>query len=316
MPRHIVASALATLFLAAAAIAAPTGKWVEVRSPNFIVVSNAGEAQARKTAVQFEQIRSLFRDSLSYVKSSPSPVITILAVKDEDSLRELLPEFWAEKGHTHPAGIFLSGGYDQFQVAVNLAAHGDNPYDDAEAIGRSLRASTTDDTVREQADEILDYVKKARDYDARMRQMQEEEAVRAAARANELASAARSDRAVARSDEPAAEKMAEPTGPTSDSNAPVVLKRRGGANEVIGVVIHVRCNGGEMEVTAKVADRAAPLLFRAKDHTRIGYASNVATIHNDIEPCSELKGHTAKLSFTPSEAKWLDGELVQIVIEK
>jgi len=129
MPRHIAACALATFFLVAGAAGAPTGKWVQVRSPNFIVVSNAGGGQARRTAVQFEQIRSLFRDSLSYVKNSPSPVITILAVKDEDSLRELLPEYWAQKGHAHPAGIFLSGGYDQFQVGVNLAAHGDNPYE-------------------------------------------------------------------------------------------------------------------------------------------------------------------------------------------
>ena len=112
MPRSMVAAALATFFLFAAALAAPTGKWVEVRSPNFIVVSNAGEGQARKTAVQFEQIRSLFRDSLSYAKNAASPVITIMAVKDEDSLRELLPEYWAQKGHSHPAGIFLDGGYD------------------------------------------------------------------------------------------------------------------------------------------------------------------------------------------------------------
>src|SRR5689334_22961638 len=129
MLKHIVAGPLATFFLVATAIAAPTGKWVEVRSPNFIVVSNAGEASARKTAIQFEQIRSLFRDSLSYAKTASSPVITILAVKDEDSLRELLPEYWAQKGHAHPAGIFLGGGYDQFQVAVNLAAHGDNPFE-------------------------------------------------------------------------------------------------------------------------------------------------------------------------------------------
>jgi hypothetical protein len=35
-------------------------EWVEVRSPNFIVVSNAGEKEARKTAVHFEQIRAVF----------------------------------------------------------------------------------------------------------------------------------------------------------------------------------------------------------------------------------------------------------------
>lgn len=126
--RYIVSIALATFFLAATAIAAPTGKWVEVRSPNFVVVSNASEGQARKIDAQFEQIRSFFRESLGYAMANPSPVITVLAVKDEDSLRELLPEYWAQKGHAHPAGIFL-GRYYQFQVAVNLNAHGDNPYE-------------------------------------------------------------------------------------------------------------------------------------------------------------------------------------------
>lgn len=59
--------------------------WFEARSPNFIVVSNAGEKQARKTAVEFEEIRAVYRQSIPLVGSHPSPVITILAVKDEDS---------------------------------------------------------------------------------------------------------------------------------------------------------------------------------------------------------------------------------------
>src|SRR5207245_6890493 len=88
MRRQIAPCALITFFLVAAPIVgAPIGKWVEVRSPNFIVVSNTGEGQARKTAVQFEQVRSLFRESLAYANKSTSPVITILAVKDENSLR-------------------------------------------------------------------------------------------------------------------------------------------------------------------------------------------------------------------------------------
>jgi hypothetical protein len=648
MPRSIAAAALGTLFLFAAALAAPSGKWIEVHSPNFIVVSNAGEGQARRTAVQFEQIRSLFRDSLSYVKNSPSPVITIMAVKDEDSLRELLPEYWAQKGHSHPAGIFLDGGYDQFQVAVNLAAHGDNPYeglyheyyhsvtmpyfpglpvwvaegmadffgnsvigdknanlgmpnaalidelrtkpliplatlfkvdhnspyyneqnkvsifyaeswalihylmlgdqrshnpsfgaylaalgqgtsqdeaaakafgdlrklqdnldkyigrfsfpiiqvpapakvpdsslnaralseaevdaysggflalhrqydqaepllkesaqldpklalaqrnlaflhlfrdehadaltslsaaialdpqdattrflraqltfdgvshtepqiendlrqaialkadfanangllavylvanneklpealafgqkavslqpgnlnlqlalaqvlasmrryDDAERLGRVVLARATDDGMRTEANQILTYVAQARDYDARERQRQEE----SAARANALAAAARSEQAAARSEQAAVrsdEVRAESTevqtekvaARASDPEVPV-LKRRGGATDVIGVVIQVHCNGNEMEVTVKVPDRQAPLLFRATDRTRIGYTSNVPAIHEDIDPCSELKGHTAKIVFTPSSAKWLDGDLVHIEVEK
>src|SRR5580692_9547631 len=66
--------------------------WFEARSPNFIVVCNAGEKQARKTAVRFEQIRAVFRRELELAGKHESPVIAILAVKDEDSIKALLPE--------------------------------------------------------------------------------------------------------------------------------------------------------------------------------------------------------------------------------
>src|SRR5438309_10564424 len=98
MRRQIAPCALITFFLVAAPIVgAPIGKGVEVPSPNFIVVSNTGEGQARRTAVQFEQFRSLFRESLAYANKSTSPVIIILAVKDENSLRELLREYWRKR---------------------------------------------------------------------------------------------------------------------------------------------------------------------------------------------------------------------------
>jgi tetratricopeptide (TPR) repeat protein len=103
-------------------------KWVEARSQNFIVVSNAGEKQARDVAIQFEQIRELFQRSMPFTKDHPTPVITILAAKDENTLKELLPEYWAEKGHSHPAGIFISFPYQQ-SIAVQLSGLGDNPYE-------------------------------------------------------------------------------------------------------------------------------------------------------------------------------------------
>ena len=96
--------------------------WVEVRSANFIVVSNAGEKQARKTAIRFEQIRAVFRQSMAVASAHPSPMITILAVKDEDSMRALLPEYWA-KGHAHPAGIFVEN-LDQYFALIQLDAPG------------------------------------------------------------------------------------------------------------------------------------------------------------------------------------------------
>jgi hypothetical protein len=119
----------AALILAAIPPArAKDDKWVEARSANFIVVSNASAGQARNTAIQFEQIRELFQQSFAFTKDRPTPVITILAAKDENTLKELLPEFWAEKGHMHPAGIFITALYQQ-SVAVQLSGLGDNPFE-------------------------------------------------------------------------------------------------------------------------------------------------------------------------------------------
>jgi tetratricopeptide (TPR) repeat protein len=101
--------------------------WIEVRSANFIVVSNAGEKQARKAARQFEEIRAVFRQSLGSVSSHPTPVVTVIAVKDERSMREFLPEHWT-KGHSHPTGYFASL-LNQDYAAVQLDAPGTNPYE-------------------------------------------------------------------------------------------------------------------------------------------------------------------------------------------
>jgi len=120
----VIAGALA---LAPALSSAKPQTWVEVRSPNFIVVSNAGEKSARKAALQFEQIRAVFRQSLQGVSQRPSPVVTILAAKDENSLRDLLPEYWA-KGRAHPAGLFVTN-LNHYFAAVTLDAQGSSPYE-------------------------------------------------------------------------------------------------------------------------------------------------------------------------------------------
>src|SRR5689334_8388092 len=124
--RAILACGLA--FCASPAVRAGSNSWVEVHSPHFVVVSNAGEKQARKVALQFEQIRAVFRQALPALQDQQSPVITIIAVTDEKSLSQLLPEYWATKGRMHPAGIF-ENAMDQFYIGVELDAHGLNPYE-------------------------------------------------------------------------------------------------------------------------------------------------------------------------------------------
>jgi Protein of unknown function (DUF1570) len=112
--------------LALLSIAAKRDNWVEVHSPNFVVISNGGEKQARKTALQFEEIRQVFRQSLAVASSHPSPIITVIAAKDDDTMRQLLPEDYV-KGHAHHAGYFVGGMNIYF--ALVEPGQGTEPYE-------------------------------------------------------------------------------------------------------------------------------------------------------------------------------------------
>lgn len=102
--------------------------WVEVRSPNFTVLSNAGEKEARRVADQFEQFREAVHATLPQFRMDLGKPLIIFAVKDENSLKLLLPAFWETKGHTHPAG-FYSPGEESHLVAVRTGLEGEIPYE-------------------------------------------------------------------------------------------------------------------------------------------------------------------------------------------
>ncbi len=108
--------------LPASAASARQEQWIEVRSPHFVIISNASEERALQIAIRFEQIREVFRQSVTFASTAPSPVITVFAVKDEDSLRQLLPEYW-EKGRAHSTGVFFSW-LNLFYAAIQLDPHG------------------------------------------------------------------------------------------------------------------------------------------------------------------------------------------------
>ncbi len=118
---------LISIFLAAVPAAAAAGqRWLEVKTRNFTVLTNAGEKQGRTVLGQFEQIRALFQNTYK-VRVDPGKPIVILAVRDEKSLRELLPEYWEDKDRAHPAGVFQPGS-DRHYVALRTDAAGEQPY--------------------------------------------------------------------------------------------------------------------------------------------------------------------------------------------
>lgn len=89
-------------------------RWLEARSPHFVVISNGGEEQARRVSRQFERVRALLRGALASgrddLRDDPRDPVVVLAVNKEDSLRELLPQFWERKGQ-RPVAAYWGGPY-------------------------------------------------------------------------------------------------------------------------------------------------------------------------------------------------------------
>lgn len=97
----------AALVVGSPAAAAPDrlpGKWVEVRTPYFTVVSNARPREARRTAEHFEQIRQLFARSLP--RAADHPPLEVFAARGERTMKRLLPGWWESGKTARPAGAF------------------------------------------------------------------------------------------------------------------------------------------------------------------------------------------------------------------
>lgn len=127
--RSTVFVALLTLVLFVLAPNARASKdtWIAVQSPNFLVLSNAGDKEARKIADQFEQFREVFRTTFPKLRVDLGKPLIIFAVKNEDSLKLLLPGYWETKGHAHPDGLYAPGEERHF-VALRTNVESGNPY--------------------------------------------------------------------------------------------------------------------------------------------------------------------------------------------
>jgi tetratricopeptide (TPR) repeat protein len=95
------------LVLGAASLSHAAEKpWIEARSSRFTVVTNGSEGDARATLRQFEQIHAVFRSATGGVSQESGKPFTIIAARDEATMKRLLPAFWERKGATRPGGVF------------------------------------------------------------------------------------------------------------------------------------------------------------------------------------------------------------------
>src|SRR5579871_1595016 len=107
----------------AAAASAGSGTWTEVRTPHFVVTSNAGEVAARSIAGDFEQIRALFHATFPELRVDPPQPIRIIVARDEATMRMISPDEWGGPEHVHPSGVFHSDGEKDY-VVLRLDAEG------------------------------------------------------------------------------------------------------------------------------------------------------------------------------------------------
>jgi hypothetical protein len=112
------------------ALAADT--WVQATSPHFTVVSNANDKRAREVAWQFEQIRSAIVTIWPWVKGDLDRPVFVVAAKDENTMKLLVPQFWEERGRIRPDSVFVTGA-DRHYIALRADAKSDdtnaiNPY--------------------------------------------------------------------------------------------------------------------------------------------------------------------------------------------
>ena len=97
-------STLTGLLLFVAAVASSTSSAAtpppgrtEVKSKHFIVLSNAGERDARRIAMQFEQMSAVFRTLFPAKSADTDPPITVLALKDKKAMQALVPSLDSAK---------------------------------------------------------------------------------------------------------------------------------------------------------------------------------------------------------------------------
>jgi len=98
-------------------------EWVEVQSPNFSVITDAGEKRGREAAMRFEQMRAVFGTLITQAKVSLPVPLQIVAFRNTKELRQVAPLFHGKP--TQVAGLFQAGGDRSF---IMLDMSDENPW--------------------------------------------------------------------------------------------------------------------------------------------------------------------------------------------
>jgi Flp pilus assembly protein TadD len=114
---------LGLTFFEIATVFAGEPQWVEVRSPNFSVVTDAGEKRGREVAMRFEQMRGVFGTLMTKANVNLPVPLQIVAFRNTKEMRQVAPLFNGKP--TELAGLF-QGGDDRSFIMLDMSV--ENPW--------------------------------------------------------------------------------------------------------------------------------------------------------------------------------------------
>jgi len=97
-------------------------QWTEIRSPNFDIITDAGEKRGREAALRFEQVRAAFGEIFLKVKLDTPVPLQIIAFDSNDQLRHFAP-LWRGKP-VDLAGFYVGGEDRQFIALDSSSTYG------------------------------------------------------------------------------------------------------------------------------------------------------------------------------------------------
>jgi hypothetical protein len=116
----VVAVAFALLF---ALPVAAKDKWVNLRTKNFNVISNASEDDTRKVALKLEQYCAITSKLFNIQRASPVPV-TVVVFKNDGSFKPFKPLY---NGKPANVGGYFQRSEDENIIALNIQGNEEHP---------------------------------------------------------------------------------------------------------------------------------------------------------------------------------------------
>jgi tetratricopeptide (TPR) repeat protein len=98
-------------------------QWVEIQSPNFSVITDAGDKRGRDVALHFEQMRAVFGKLMTKAHVNLPVPLQIVAFRNSKEMRQLAPVFNGKP--TELAGLF-QGGEDRCFIMLDMSV--ENPW--------------------------------------------------------------------------------------------------------------------------------------------------------------------------------------------